>query len=642
MKAKHVVIASLIAAWLGGGVFAAQYVAGGAYLGIHKTDPRKVERSTWLDYWRDYQDDKKERKRLQGSMGVAVFLVYAVPLLIILANSGKKRSLHGDARWATRKEIEQAGLLGQKGIILGRLGGRYLMMDEPKFVALFAPTRSGKGVGTIIPNLLNWSDSVVVTDIKGENYKVTSGFRAKCGQKVFVFAPFGLPSDKKEDKSFVSHRFNPLTYINRHPHFIVGELQAKGYMLYPRKDGTEGFFNDQARNLFVGLALYCVESKIPLSIGEILRRSNGGGHPKDFWQAVVDSGVAADNVTPLSENCLNALRQFVGTSENTMTSILATFNAPLGVFSTLSVDAATSGDDFDIRRLRHERMSVYVVIPPKRLAEASLLLNLFFSIVIDENTHVLPEDDKSIKYKCMLLMDEFPAAGRIDKFEKAVPYMAGYWLYALTIAQNQSQLRAREMYGEEGTRTLLANHVVQILYQPVEQREAQEYSEILGYATEKGVSRGTSHGKGSSSRSENVSDQKRALLLPQELREIGPDKVIVLSDNCKPIFGEKIRYYVDKVFMERLMPPTEVKPMDVDTHYARIEGRVRDLKPGERVDPSKLVMDVATMPAVSNTDKPVASEVTAMADWLFSNIKWPQAGGSGANATNGLVMESAT
>ena len=615
MKLKHVVIAAAVAAWLGGSAWGGRYVAGGLYLVSHKADPRVVEATTWSDYWADYHDDVKERKKLQGAMGIAVGLLLGVPIAgVVAATTGRGRSLHGDARWATYGEVMEAGLLADDGIVLGKLGGRFLMMDDPKFVLLNAPTRSGKGVGTIIPNLLNWGGSVVVIDLKGENYKVTSGFQAKMGKKVFKFAPF--------DKNFKSHRWNPLSYVNHDPTFVVGDLQNIGYMLYPKSEGTEGFFNDQARNLFVGLSLYCIESRIHLTMGEVLRRSNGGGRAKEFWQGVCDKGVAADGQTELSENCLDMLRQFAGNSDNTLTSILSTFNAPLGVFQNPLVDAATSGDDFDLREVRRQRIAIYLDVPTKKLAESALLVNLFFSMAIDQNTDVLPEDDAALKYKCLFVLDEFPALGRVDKFFKAVGYIAGYGLRVLTITQSQSQLEDSKLYGKEGTTTLVANHVIQIVYKPHVQRDCQEYSEILGYTTVDGVSKGTSHGKGSMSRSENTSDQKRALMMPQELRQMSKKNIIVLSDECKPIFADKIVYYKDKAFKDRLLKPIPVQAIDMEAYRLRREGRVRPLEPGEQVPVGRLAINLMAMPTISSPNKPIPSEVKAMADFLFTQIKW--------------------
>lgn len=613
MKAKTIALTVFAAAWLGAGAWALRYAAGGVYLAVHKTDPRKVQAETWQEYWADYKDDPKEKKRLQVSMGVAAFGIFGLPLILLAVALSKSRSLHGDARWATGSEVREAGLLAEQGLILGKLNGKFLMMNEPKFVMLVAPTRSGKGVGTIIPNLLNWNQSVIVVDIKGENFDVTSGFRARHGQEVYKFAPF--------DENFETHCSNPLSYVSRDPRFVVGELQSVGYMLYPKKDGDGAFWNDAARNLFVAVSLYCLESGFPLTIGEVLRRSSGNGRPKEFWQGVVDSGVSASG-QGLSKHCLDALSQFVSNSDNTLTSILSTFTAPLGAFTNPAVDAATSRDDFDLRDIRRRKMSIYVVIPPNRLAEASLLINLFFSIAIDQNTKTLPEKDRSLKYLALLLLDEFPALGRVDKYVKSIGYIAGYGLRSMMIAQSMSQLKDRDLYGEEGSRTLATNHMVQIIYAPREQQDAQEYSEILGYYGLSSTSKGVSRGRGSVTNSENVSEQKRALMLPQELREIGPHRVIVLTDNCKPIFGDKITYYTDPAFKDRLMPAVKVPPLDMDTFIAKSEGRVRALEPGEQVSASKLAVNLDAMPPVTNTATPIAQEVSAMADWLFSNVQW--------------------
>lgn len=615
MKTKSVVLSLLVVAWIGGGAWALRYAAGGMYFIAHKTDPRQVQAETWQEYWRDYQDDPKERKRLQASMGFAAFGIFGLPIILILFAMSKSRSLHGDARWATGKEVEDANLRAEEGLILGKLNGKFLMMNEAKFVLLVAPTRSGKGVGTIIPNLLNWNQSVIVVDIKGENFEVTSGFRSKHGQEVYKWAPF--------DENFETHCSNPLSphYVSRDPRLVVGELQSVGHMLYPKRDGDGAFWNDAARNLFVAVSLYCLESDHPLTIGEVQRRASGGGRPKDFWQAVAEGGVSASGKA-LSKHCSHALNQFVSNSDNTLTSILSTFNAPLGPFTNPVVDAATSRDDFDLRDIRRRRMSIYVVIPPNRLAEASLLVNLFFSIAIDQNTKTLPEKDASLRYKALLLLDEFPALGRVDKYVKSVGYIAGYGLRSMMIAQSMSQLKDRELYGDEGARTLATNHMVQIVYAPREQQDAQEYSEILGYYGLSSTSKGTSRGRGAVTNSENTSDQKRALMLPQELREIGPGRVIVLTDNCKPVFGEKITYYTDPAFKNRLLPAVKVAPLDMDGFIARAEGRVRPLAAGEQAIASRLALNLETMPAVSNTASPIAEEVTAMADWLFSNVRW--------------------
>ena len=172
---------------------------------------------------------------------------------------GQRRPLHGDARFASPAEVDARRPHGrataQPGILIGRHRGRFLALPGQLSVMLSAPTRSGKGVGVVIPNLLNWPDSVVVLDIKGENYDITAGYRAAHGQAVYAFSPF--------DEDARSHRWNPLTAVRTSPLHRVGDLLTIGQVFFPN-DGSgtssEAFFNDQARNLFLGLGLVLLET----------------------------------------------------------------------------------------------------------------------------------------------------------------------------------------------------------------------------------------------------------------------------------------------------------------------------------------------------------------------------------------------
>ncbi|TDK18097.1 type IV secretory system conjugative DNA transfer family protein, partial [Luteimonas aestuarii] len=165
----------------------------------------------------------------------------------------------------------------------------------------------------------------------------------------------------------------------------------------------------------------------------------------------------------------------------TFASIIGSFREPLNPFLNPVLDAATSGDDFRLDDVRRQRMTIYVGIQPNKLAESRLIVNLFFSQLINVNTKVLPQNDKSIRHQCLLLMDEFTAIGRVDIISKAVAYMAGYNLRLLPIIQSMAQLDA--VYGKELSRTIITNHALQIIYAPREQQDANDYSEMLGYTT---------------------------------------------------------------------------------------------------------------------------------------------------------------
>ncbi len=558
-------------------VCAAVYVSGVLFLALSKADPRQARWSSIATYWQLYADDAVLRQRLLLAMALSGIGLLVVLPGALFAAARPRRALHGDARFASTGEVARAGLIESSNrhntpsILIGRFKGRYLALPGQLSVMLSAPTRSGKGVGVVIPNLLNWPDSVVVLDIKGENHAITAGYRAAHGQSVYAFSPF--------DEHARSHRWNPLTAVRTSPLHRVGDLLGIGQVFFPN-DGSgtssEGFFNDQARNLFLGLGLLLLETpELPRTVGETLRQSSGQGRSlKDHLNGLIKQRKETDK--PFSDECVDALQRLLGNSENTLSSVVATFHAPLTIFADAVVDAATSADDFRLEDLRRQRMSVYVRIPPHRLANARPLLNLFFSQLVSLNTQHLPEQDPSLQLQCLLVNDEFTAMGRVGVITHSAAFLAGYNLRLLTVVQAMSQLDA--VYGDKEARTFATNHGLQILFAPREQRDADEYSAMLGQFTERATSRGRSRsfsGHGQSSVSRNESEQRRALLLPQEFKELGRDRLVVIFENCKPILGEKIRYFQDKVFMARLMPAPEVMPMDMDLHLAKAQQRWR-------------------------------------------------------------------
>jgi len=610
---------------LAGLTCAAIYVSGVVFLLLNKVHPRHADFTSVFQYWEGYADDPRRRKQLIGSIAVSgVGLLVILPFSLIAATRSR-RPLHGDARFATPAEVWRAGLLREEerpppSIIVGRFRGRLLALPGQLSVMLSAPTRSGKGVGVVIPNLLNWPDSVVVLDIKGENYAITAGFRAKHGQAVYAFSPF--------DEEGRSHRWNPLTAVRTSPYHRVGDLLTVGQAFFPN-DGSstsaESFFNDQARNLFLGLGLFLLESpELPRTIGEMLRQSSGKGQPlKDHLASAIAE--RSKDGRPHSDECVDALQRLLVNSENTLSSIVSTFNAPLTIFADAVVDAATNTDDFKLEDLRRRRMSIYVRIPPNRLASARPLLNLFFSQLVSLNTQQLPTHDPSLKLQCLLVNDEFAAMGRIGILSTGAAFLAGYNLRLLTVVQAMSQLDA--VYGDKEARTFATNHGLQILYAPREQRDADEYSAMLGHFTEHSTTRGRSrsfsqHGHTSVSRTE--SEQRRALLLPQEFKELGPERLVVIFENCKPILAEKIRYHRDKAFTDRLLPPPVVPPMDMGLHIAKAQQRWRSLpdviEDGEDIDVDRLAHDIGSLPELGDATE--GPQVDAFADaWLAITVE---------------------
>ncbi|MDT8843653.1 type IV secretory system conjugative DNA transfer family protein [Paraburkholderia fungorum] len=436
--------------------------------------------------------------------------------------------------------------------IVGKYKGEYLKYYGQDFLMTAAGTRSGKGTSLVIPNLLTYPDSVVVEDIKEENYHYTSGYRRACGHETWLWAPFS------EDGR--SHAYNPLGYIQRRaPYTRVGDVMTIGEHLYPSNvDARLKYWNDNARNLFIGIVLYLLETpSLPCTFGEVLRQASGKGraireHISSIVSTRADAAHATDGLPPLTFECLDALNRFLSQSKEAFANIVSTMTAPLNVFSNPVVDAATSRSDFDLADVRKKRMSIYVGIKPGDLKAGALLVNLFFSQLIDLNTRELPAENPALKYQCALIMDEFAAPGKIDIIDTANPFIAGYNLRLMLIFQGMSQIEDPKLYGRHGAETLAINCKMRSLYAPRTVKESEEYSKMLGTFTLMARSKSRSRGR-SSSTSTNESAQGRALMMPQELRALKHNKQIITMEGCEPILCEKAFFYEDAELVDRLV-----------------------------------------------------------------------------------------
>lgn len=519
------------------------YLAGVILFIAHKQNPEPATFLTIIHAWGEATSDEALRK-VKASLALAVVTCLAVPGLILqMVLRQKPQPLHGAARLANRQDIAKEGLNSPTGVILGKQDGQLLRLPGYEFVLVAAPTRSGKGVGFCIPNLLTFPGSAVVVDIKGENYNLTGAFRHQhLGNEVFYFNPFAEKTS----------RWNPLSYVSEDPNLRVNDLQALAAIIYP-SNPREPFWPDSARNLFIGLALMVLETPLlPKTIGEVLRQGSGKGQQiHEYLQHIIASRAATER--PLSTVCVEFLSRFLNNPDNTLKNILSSFIAPLALWGNAVVDKATSADDFDLRQLRRRRMSVYIHIPASEVTQAGFILNLFFSQLINENVRELPEDNPELKYQCMLLLDEFTALGKVAMIAKGVGYMAGYNLRLCIVIQDRSQLEA--VYGREDAHNILSNMGALVVFTPNQVKEAEEYSKLIGNLTVQSSSRQRSNSglfsSGASSTSETESPHARALMLPQELLSMDKKRQLVVRAGIPVINCDKIIYYADTYFLER-------------------------------------------------------------------------------------------
>jgi len=478
---------------------------------------------------------------LLTSAGVGIFLAMAVA-------RGVKPPLHGAARWANAGELRRAGLRAKQGIILGRHGGRPLIFGGPEHVMLYAPTRTGKGVGVVIPNLLTWPDSVVVLDVKRENWEATAGFRAAHGQQVLLFDPL--------DPEGRTARFNPLGHIDRSdPIAVLDELQKLSVMLFPAPPNTDPFWAEAARTGFIGVGAFVAETpELTFSIGVIYRELTSGD-PKTRLPAVIASRAKAGR--PLSHGCVSALTDFCTASDNTFAGVKQTVTSRMNLWLNPRIVAATEVSDFDLQDLRRKRMSLYLCVSPDNLPRVAPLYSLLAQQLVDLSTRVRPSPGHN-EVPVLVVLDEFARLGHASVIARGFSYVAGYGLRLLPVLQSPAQLRAE--YGPDLAEEIMANCGVEVAFAPKELKVAQDLSERLGTWTYQGQTKSRPALLSTGHWSTTESDQRRPLMLPQELIQMPNHRLLVLKAGMPPVRADKIVYWREKAFARRVIATPAVLP----------------------------------------------------------------------------------
>jgi type IV secretion system protein VirD4 len=521
-------------------------------LPVSAYDPLKMPQFVWY-----YRGDPRVVKAMAGGLVGGLTLLAG----LIYALWARGAPLHGDARFANERELKRHGFRSVSGIIVGRRGGRFLTFGGTEHVLVEAPTRSGKGTGIVIPNLLTWQGSVVVLDVKRENYDASAGFRAKYGQEVFLFNP--------TDREGRTARYNPLAYIDRSdPDDIIIELQKIATMLFITPERGEAFWANGARTGFAGVGAWLAETRDePLTMGAIYRHLTEGDARSFFKKELANPKLC------LSTGCRTALADFAGGSDNSFADIKKTITNVLGLWLNPLVDAATCASDFDLRNLRKRHISIYLGVSPDELDRIAPLYNLLFQQLIDLNVRELP--DNTTPVPVLVILDEFARLGRASVIASAFSYVAGYGIRLLPVIHSRSQLRG--VYGEHVADEIVANCGVEVAFTPKELRVANELSDRIGYVGQESVTRSLTINGLLANRSKSISEQRRALLLPQELMQFPSDKLILLRGGIPPIIGSKIFYFKTRFFGKRVLPPPVVPPAEMQTRIAITPAPFRDM-----------------------------------------------------------------
>src|SRR5882724_5521464 len=400
--------------------------------------------------------------------GIAAIAV-ATTMSVLRAREAKRVTTYGSARWAETREIREAGLLGEDGVLLGTWRGHYLRHDGPEHVLCFAPTRSGKGVGLVVPTLLTWPGSAIVHDIKGENWTLTAGFRSQFG-RVLKFDPTDT----------LSAAYNPLLEVRRGDKEVRDVQNIADILVDPEGAlDRRNHWEKTSHSLLVGAILHVLYAEPDKTLAGV---ANFLSDPKRPVEATLRAMMSTPHLGKggVHPVVASAARELLNKSDNECSGVLSTAMSFLGLYRDPVVAKVTDRCDWRIADLIAERapVSLYLVVPPSDINRTKPLIRLIFNQIGRRLTEELNAKDR--QHRLLLMLDEFPALGRLDFFESALAFMAGYGIKSFLIAQSLNQIE--RAYGANNS--VLDNCHVRVAFATNDERTAKRVSDALGTATE--------------------------------------------------------------------------------------------------------------------------------------------------------------
>jgi type IV secretion system protein VirD4 len=480
-----------------------------------------------------------------AASGGFISIAVAISLSVLRGREENDANTHGSARWAQEKEIEKAGLLAPDGVILGKHEHHYLRHFGPEHVLCFAPTRSGKGVGLVVPSLLTWPGSAIVHDIKGENWTLTAGFRANYG-RVLLFDPTNIASDA----------YNPLLEI-RKGEWEVRDVQNVADVLVDPEGSLErrNHWEKTSHALLVGAILHVLYAEKDKTLAGVAAFLSDPARTIDRTLEIMMKTPHLGEGRP-HPVVASAARELKNKSENERSGVLSTAMSFLGLYRDPVVAHATRQCDWRIQDLvsSSKPTTLYLVIPPSDINRTKPLIRLILNQIGRRLTEEL--QTKTKRQRILLMLDEFPALGRLDFFESALAFMAGYGMKAFLIAQSLNQIE--KAYGPNNS--ILDNCHVRVSFATNDERTAKRVSDALGTATEmKAQQNYAGHrlspwlGHLMVSRSEVA----RPLLTPGEIMQLPADEEIIMVAGAPPIRARKARYFDDPQLLARILAEPE-------------------------------------------------------------------------------------
>ncbi len=533
--------------------------------------------------------------------GAGIASAGAVQAVLVAIVTSLRRARHrgpvttyGSARWATQAEIEVAGLTRNAGVFLGRLGEDYLRHDGPEHVVCFAPTRSGKGVGLVVPTLVTWPSSVIVHDIKGENWTLTAGFRSQFSH-CLLFDPTNPRSAS----------YNPLLEVRR-GECEVRDVQNIADVLVDPEGALDrrNHWEKTSHALLVGAILHVLYAEPDKTLSGVAHFLSHPDRSIDHTlKMMMNTLHLGEFVHPV---VAETARELLNKSENERSGVLSTAMSFLGLYRDPVVAHVTRRCDWRIEDLMHgtHPASLYLVVPPSDISRTKPLIRLVLNQIGRRLTERL---DARPRHRLLMMLDEFPALGRLDFFESALAFQAGYGIRAYLIAQSMNQLA--KAYGENNS--ILDNCHIRIAFACNDERTAKRISEALGTMTEQRAMKNyAGHRLAPWLAHLMVSRQEtsRALLTTGEVMQLPSSDAILMVAGVPPIRAKKIRYYADPALRDRIGPA----PVLGDAAYA-------DCPPARSDDWSTL----PTLSSFDGSEEPAAPRPSARDGGLQREPRFP-------------------
>jgi len=499
----------------------------------------------------------------------------------------KNATTYGSARWAEKKEIIRMKLTEGAGVFLGRLREIYLRHSGPEHVIVFAPSRSGKSAGIVVPTLLTWPESVIAHDIKRELWSITAGWRS-----AFSHCLIFNPTDP------TSAAYNPLLEVRRGQHEVRDVQNVADILVDPEGSlDRRNHWEKTSHSLLVGAILHVLYAEPDKTLRGVANFLSDPARPVEATlHAMMQTQHLGDATHPV---VASAARELLNKSDNERSGVLSTAMSFLGLYRDPTVATVTSRCDWRIADLldAEHPVSLYLVVPPSDISRTKPLIRLLLNQIGRRLTESLDGSDGiTRRHKLLLMLDEFPSLGRLDFFETALAFMAGYGLRAVLIAQSLNQVE--KAYGPNNS--ILDNCHVRIAFSTNDERTAKRVSEALGTATETRAQRNYAGHRLSPwlghlmvSRQESP----RPLLTQGEVMQLPADDEILMISGEPPIRAKKIRYYAEPAFLQRILPAPQLS----------ISERYADAPPARPDDWTQLPVPARPVPAPEPTTDPTWS-----------------------------------